>query len=321
MTPLLLFYVGLWASISAVSLLSLLILPPGIIACILLFLSGLYLTVTSADQLLLTHGVQEYIPPWLHSILAERDLFELWVDFLRENNPIMIFLRLTALKVFDLNREEAVVLMGGVATPWMKRLRQRTVLSFLPDSIKTRYAPDLRPPLTLHHSSTNSEPWMGKSRPAIPSIDLGTKSSLESLQTAKGSSLSFVLASILKARLRPRLVKAGPKVKRVALKLALGFLLYSLVSRTQRWRNLRAKINLSPVFWSAVVIYLVLPVNLPWPLLGKKCRTSVGERVIDVLRAQFTPGAIRHDADLSDSPMSTSSKDASTKRCFLSTEQ
>ena len=326
---------GLCASLSAVSLLSVLILPPGIIACLILLLTGLYISISAADQLLLSHGVRKYIPDWLHIFLAERDLFELWVDFLRENNPIMIFLRLTALKVFDLNREEAVVLMGGVGTPWMRKLRRRTVISLLPGSLITRYAPDLKPPVVLHPSITNLV--QDPSSRVLPTVDDDSSAESDRQQThsrssantaplfrktSKQASLSAVLAEILEARFRPALVKAGPRVRRVAIKVALVFFVYSVISRTKRWRMIRARINCSATFWALTATYLlVLPFEAPgWliPFVGRDERKNASSlspfrRVIDVLQGHVTPS--NRDAKYSQfSPISSTNSTSQTPR-------
>ena len=49
------------------------------------------------------------------------------------------------MKVFDLNRDESALLMGGVASPMLKRLQNQTLLRVFPPWLARRFSPSAYP--------------------------------------------------------------------------------------------------------------------------------------------------------------------------------
>ena len=89
--------------VSAVSVGAFAILPSYLVLLLCLFLLGLLIFGIGFDKLLLTEGAKSFIPESVSKLIEERELFQLWVDFVREYNPIMIFLRLTGKPTLSLN--------------------------------------------------------------------------------------------------------------------------------------------------------------------------------------------------------------------------
>lgn len=79
------------------------ILPGFVIACIIASALGWALTLSAVDDILLDEGAWRLFPDWFNSMISERDLFDVWIDFILENNPIMALIRLTGKLFYSRN--------------------------------------------------------------------------------------------------------------------------------------------------------------------------------------------------------------------------
>lgn len=142
--------------------------------------------------------------------------------------------------MFNLNREEAVLLLGGVSSPVLRKLKRRTLISFMPSFVVSRYSPrtEIRPvPLEI----------------AIPE-SLGSMSSLGEL---KDPGLSAVLALVIERRIHPIIQRLLPRLHKVALTLSVAGFAYSLVSSSPVYQARRRRINLASLFWGVIAIYIL----------------------------------------------------------------
>ena len=215
------------------------VISPFLLLSTICFIVGIYLTIVSFDEFLLSKGLKPLVPKWLNHILEERDLFELLVDFLRANNPIMIFFRLAALKIFDLNRDEAVVLMGGISPPFAKRWKRRTFISFWPDFLRKRYNPK-------DSSMSLERTFLGAST-----------NSFQSMPTNSISSLSSIILKLLESRIKQGLMGLNPYMSRLALQLSLVAFIYSLLQRTAFYRKTVSKLPISTFLYLFVIVYVL----------------------------------------------------------------
>ena len=69
-------------------------LPPHVLVCMMAIVAGLLLSLSAIDEVLLKQGARRFFPEWFNSLISERDLFDIWIDFVMENNPIMALIRL-----------------------------------------------------------------------------------------------------------------------------------------------------------------------------------------------------------------------------------
>jgi len=95
-------YVG--ASVCQIALIALLLntLPLLVIICSAASVVGCLLCISGLDDILLDKGAINFVPDWVNSFIAERDLFDIWVDFIMENNPITALVRLAGIEASHL---------------------------------------------------------------------------------------------------------------------------------------------------------------------------------------------------------------------------
>lgn len=142
--------------------------------------------------------------------------------------------------MFNLNREEAVLLLGGVSSPILRKLKRRTILSFMPSCIIARYSPKaVKEPISLSI--------------AIPA----SLNSMSSLGEVEDPGLSTVLAVITERRLHPVLKSLMPRLRRAAYTISVTCLAYSLLSSSVSFRQRRRRLNIAPLLWGLIVIYML----------------------------------------------------------------
>jgi hypothetical protein len=223
--------VGMWIglSLSTTAILAVLFLyiPWQIIFCTAMFFYGLHISVAAIDEQLTKTGLQSFLPRSWKDALTSKDLFEVWVDFVRENNPFIIFLRLSALKIFDLNREESFAVMNDIS-PFLSSLKGKSALALLPKCISRRF-----------------DPQMELSEVCSPK---------RCITTQNKKTLSQVIYRVMEARIKVTTYKLVDPLKKAIFRAIFFGLLISLVAR---WSPQKRSISLTK-FLLLTISYLLL---------------------------------------------------------------
>ena len=71
-------------------------IPRHVLAFSAIAIIGFVMCLSYLDDLVLLKGARPFLPEWFNSLVAERDVFDIWVDFIMENNPITSLVRLAS---------------------------------------------------------------------------------------------------------------------------------------------------------------------------------------------------------------------------------
>jgi len=128
-----------------------------------------------------------------------------------------------------------------MSSPILRSLRKRTLLSFMPNFIATRYSP-INTPST--YFAEGKEPVQSSNSVLISSDhrDMG---------------LSAVLAVVIERKMRPMVRRLLPKMGRIGLTISLAALTVSLLEYSKSIRATRFRLRLVPAFWALLSVYFL----------------------------------------------------------------
>ena len=86
---------GLFLSSVTFCVLITVLVPLNVLFLLSLLLVGLLISLKGFDNVLLEQGAQRYLPSSVNSLFQDRDPFQLWIQFLRDYNPMLLFFRLS----------------------------------------------------------------------------------------------------------------------------------------------------------------------------------------------------------------------------------
>jgi len=174
--------------------------------------------------------------------------------------------------MFNLNRDEAVLLLGGVSSPILKRIKKRTILSFLPEPLISRYCPNTSE--RLKHISIKPQ---NSGSGVIGSFD-----------DIDDPGLSSVLAMVVERRLHPFVQHIVPKMRRAALTISLSGLAYSILSSSSIFKAGRSHIKLAPILWTLAAVYVIsLSSGDPDTQLGATIRRSKLRQLLRFIQSRL----------------------------------
>jgi hypothetical protein len=142
------------------------------------------------------------------------------------------------MKVFDLDREESALLMGGIASPFLKRMKNQTFLRILPLWAARRFNPTC-PLGTVKDSG----------------CEQGENTSL---QTNRQLTFTRLMERVLTSRFSLLWNRWESACVRFGIKIAaLGFF-YSILKLNKRFRHISRHLGRGPSVWIIILCLLIL---------------------------------------------------------------
>jgi hypothetical protein len=131
------------------------------------------------------------------------------------------------IKIFDLDRDESIKVMSGVAGPTLKKMQGKTIYSLFPESLKQRYTVGVRSsPLLTNSSGENT-------MDAVSTIVM--KRLVQSFQVGKPELISVLRYAVVISLLL--------KAKGFSSKSSRLFLLFMVLGLLVRKRNSSRAVN------------------------------------------------------------------------------
>ncbi len=204
----------------------------GLLIAFCFFVLGVFVLLRGVDRYLLSYGLKRLLPSSVTKFIERKDLARLWIDFLREYNPIVLFTKLSgknqlwylslALKLFDLDREESAILLTGSR---LSTTAETTVLSVIPELLRSRYDPLFASPI-VRKNRTESELKLLQVIYQIVKHRARKRLNRNSLLNKKYSTIAILVALLILIR-RSRISLSQTDI---TLKLA-GLLCFGIVFR------------------------------------------------------------------------------------------